>query len=368
MAYKINPFHQLLWRTPDTLQIGVGPNRLVLEKLTPGQERLIDALYFGVATENLPVLANQIDVPLGEAKAIIESLQPALLAQDTSAFYGGRKTSQSDFPPSLNAREVPTPETIRAGLSTRHSGAEVIANRRAASVHLASLDATGLTMMLALAAAGVGTFTAKDSARVSQADAASNLYPRALLGHSRFWAARLILESSWPGSKLLTTNRPNDKKTARADLAVATNHQVTSPSEAALWRTMDVPVIEIRYQPDGAEVSPVLTGANGCLVCRDHRQQDEDPHHLAVASQLIDSKLRFDDGGSRLVATGLATSQILNYLDGRGLGLEAAEVTSVRVGYRYWRGNPDRVEETPWSAHPLCGCAVTAAAVLRAAG
>ncbi|MEN9714553.1 MAG: hypothetical protein RJA35_20 [Actinomycetota bacterium] len=349
MVYKINPFQQLLWRTPDTLQIGAGGNRQILERLNEGQERLVDALYYGVSPASLPAIAKQVGLTEIEANALIQRLGPLLI----SAAAPGEDASG-------DSNGVALAESIRASLDNRKMAASVINARRKIAVHLDSLDPSGLTLMLTLAAAGIGTITTKDFSKVTNEDAASNVYPRALVGHSRHAAARLILESSWPGCRLLHTKRSNDRKTARVDLAILVNHQVTAPVEAGLWRTMEVPVLEIRYQPDGAEVTPVLDGRHGCLVCRDHFKQDADDAHIAMSSQLVTSDLKFDDGGTRLVATGLAVHQALDYFDNP----DGAERN---LGFRYWREGSGRVEGTVWQAHPSCGCRVDPMQILNEA-
>jgi len=354
MALKLNPFHQLLWRTPTTLQIGVGSSARIIADITPAQERLIDALYYGLPTASLAAIAKQSQLPQGEANDLVRRLGPLLLSE-TDADTGAESPRQ-------------LAEQIRASLDNHTDATAVLARRAKASVHIEHMDATGLTLTLALAAAGVGTITSADSQRVGQSEIASNVFPHALLGRNRLTAAKLILDSSWPGTRML-----NDAQhagfLARSTLAVLCHQQVTEPSTVALWRTRDIPVLEIRYLSDGAEVSPVLSTKTGvgCLVCRDHHRQDLDPNHLAVSSQQLGSALRFDDGGTRLVATGLAVQQALAFIDG-------AEPTG--IGYRYtrpagqqpeagatdahagWLSDPT-VSEQKWLAHPLCGCQIS---------
>jgi hypothetical protein len=349
MVYKINPFHQLIWRTPDTLQLGVGGQRQIFSRVSQGQERLINALYFGVAEGQLPALAKQIQLPLAQAEQLLTKVAPLLLPRD--------------FELEPEPFSVAQAEASRAALDNAKLAETVLAVRRRSAVHLDCLDATGLSLLLAFAAAGVGTITTKDHGKVTEQDASTNAYPRSLVGYQRFTAAKMILEASWPGTRLVSTNRANDKKTARVNLAVLINHQITPPSEVARWRTMEIPVLEIRYQPDGAEVSPVLTGESGCLVCRDHAGQDLDDAHLTLCAQLVTSELRFDDSGTRLVAAGIAEQLALEFLD-------EGSVTPQRkaFGYRYFRFPALKIEKTEWKAHPSCGCQLVAETSLAAAG
>lgn len=349
MALKINPFHQIVWRSPNSLQVGLGQLAFIRNNVSPGEERLIDALYYGVPESSLAALAKQNLVSAEATTAIIDGLRPLLLRPET-------KPEDRPF------RETTDAEAMRASLDNRSSHQRILARRASTSVHIESLDATGLTLLLALAAAGIGTITSGDNSRVETADVTSNVYPAALRGRMRITAAKLILDSSWPGTKLLYTVQ-HPTVLGKSSLAVLVNHQVTKPAEVGLWGARGIPVIEIRYQPDGAEVSPVLpAGAQfGCLSCRDHHQQDLDGSHLTVSSQLFGSPLRFDDGGTRLVATGLALQEILRFLD---------TAAANQIGYRYLRAatagqnsqwDPEAtVTERLWASHPACGCQVSA--------
>ncbi|MFM7030671.1 MAG: hypothetical protein ACKOWK_06380 [Micrococcales bacterium] len=341
MALKINPNHQLLWRDTNVLQIGVGAPAVVLQNLTAAEERFIDALYYGVPEQSLVPTASQLRVSPERSTELLKAVDGLLM------------TTPRVEPGDKDYSAVASSERARASLDNRSDHRLVLARRRAATVFIEQMDATGLTLLLALAAAGVGTVVSRDSGSVTREDAASNLYPIALVGRSRVPAARLILDSSWPGTKLLNYSKLGDRRTVPYSLAVITSTLVTNPASAASWRTSDTPVLEIRYQPYGAEVSPVLDGSDGCLVCRDHRAQDVDASHIAVSSQMHQTELRFDDGGTRLVACGLAVGSILEFID----------TGSARTSHRYSR-ETDRVESAAgWGSHPACGCQVSAAVI-----
>lgn len=341
MALKINPNHQLLWRDTNVLQIGVGSPAVVLQNLTAAEERFIDALYYGVPEHSLGPTASQLRVTPERSAELLKAVDGVLM------------TTPRVEPSAKEYTAVSASERARASLDNRSDARLVLMRRRAATVFVEQLDATGLTLLLALAAAGVGTVVSRDPGSVTQEDAASNLYPLALVGRGRVPAARLILDSSWPGTKLLNYSKLGDRRTVPYNLAVITSSLVTNPATAAAWRTSDTPILEIRYQPFGAEVSPVLDGSDGCLVCRDHRAQDSDPSHIAVASQMHETQLRFDDGGTRLVACGLAVGSILDFID----------TGSARTSHTYSRES-DRVESRiGWGSHPACGCQISANAI-----
>jgi hypothetical protein len=350
MALKINPFHQLVWRSPNTLQIGTDFRSRVIERLTPAQERLIDSLYYGIPESQLSAVAKQIRLPESELNSLMEQLSP-LLIKTTDAWEPSR---------------IGIGERVQASLDNGAEDGEILSRRAECVVQVERLDATGLGLTLALAAAGVGTVLSPDHSKVTDADSASNLYPRALLGYQRFQAAKLILDSSWPGSRLISAARVF-KSTPKPQLVVLTSQQVTPLEEIGRWRTLRMPHLEIRYHSTGVDVSPVVTADSPCLLCREHYAQDVDSDHLAMVAQLANAELKFDDSATRLVGTGLAAQQILRYLDRAGTSVTGTSVKEP-VGFEYLRLPETKLVAQAWAAHANCGCQVGLTSPLAAAG
>lgn len=337
MALRINPFHQLTWNNPHSLQIGTDFRSVTVDRVSPPQERFIDALYYGISRAQLPAVAKQIHLSPAEADQLLGQLTP-LLFESTDAQLDGHL--------GIGVR-------AQASLDNSSQDCAVIARRQASVVEIVNLDATGLGLLLALAASGVGTLISPDTGKVSEEDCSSNLYPRALLGYQRFQAAKLILDSSWPGARVVSSARVF-KSTPRPGLTVMVNHQATPAEEVGRLRTLGRRVLEIRYHATGFEVSPVLDLASACLLCREHYLQDADPSHLVRQVQLLDSQLRFDDAGSRMVGSGLAIQQILRCIDGS----ETPAVETGRLGFRYNRLPDVELRTVEWLAHPECSCRI----------
>ena len=335
MALKINPFHQLTWRNPNTLQIGTDYRATILPEVSPAQERFIDALYYGVPENQLGAISRQIRLPQAEADGLLSQLAPLLI-----------KTTDAWEPSNRGLAE-----RVQASLDNATDEGAVMHRRGQSVVQVNQLDATGLGLVLALAASGVGTLLSPDHGKVTEADCASNLYPKALLGYQRFQAAKLILDSSWPGSRMVSSARIF-KSTPKPRLVVLTNQQVTPMEEVGRWRTLATPVLEIRYNSTGAEISPVLTNDSACLLCREHRSQDADAGHLTTATQLANGQLRFDDSGTRMVASGLAVQQILRFLDG------PSSTDAEPIGFNLTRLPELKLESRVWQPHPNCGCRI----------
>lgn len=75
MLLKIDPRWPLVWRDPVTLQIGLDPPRVVLERLDATDERMIAALAVGVTRDGLDVVA---DGRTAAMDALLERLAPVL--------------------------------------------------------------------------------------------------------------------------------------------------------------------------------------------------------------------------------------------------------------------------------------------------
>jgi len=57
MTIRIDPRWPLVWRDPSTLQVGIDPPRVIIERVTILEERLISALTVGVTHDGLEVIA-----------------------------------------------------------------------------------------------------------------------------------------------------------------------------------------------------------------------------------------------------------------------------------------------------------------------
>ena len=112
---RINPNQIALWRDLESLQIGSGDRKVVFNSLSTAQERLIGALYRGIADKHLPNLLDDLGVDQVEGHQLVEALSPLLLKDS-------RPTADSlteDFVAGAFA------EIIRASLMTAVDGANV---------------------------------------------------------------------------------------------------------------------------------------------------------------------------------------------------------------------------------------------------
>jgi len=80
MAIRLNPRFPVVWRSPDTIQVGVDHPLLVLSGVTTGLEIVLSALQDGIPRSGAIMLGERAGASAAEVSALIEALHPALLA------------------------------------------------------------------------------------------------------------------------------------------------------------------------------------------------------------------------------------------------------------------------------------------------
>jgi len=79
MVIKINPSRIPIWRSPTTLQLGLGKNALVLQDLQPSDEKLVQLLYKGIADGSVGAVASTLGSSQQATGDLLNRLSPALL-------------------------------------------------------------------------------------------------------------------------------------------------------------------------------------------------------------------------------------------------------------------------------------------------
>lgn len=344
---KINPHQTALWRDLNSLQIGSGNEKVIFNSLTPAQERLIAALYRGIADKQLPQIMDELGVIERDGQNLVESLQPLLLKNTPPL----QQPLSEDFVAGAFA------EIIRASLLNSSDGATVLMERKFRTVHIDDLSGAGLATALGLASAGVGRVVSHDQSLVEAKDLGPSAYPSQLLGKPKIQAISALLASS-PNQMSLV---PGHKLTARnleaIDLAVIIGQQVIEPRRYVQWLNRDVPHLAINFDVDSASVSPLIVPGRGpCLYCLEQARINEDASWPVVASQLVTNQNRLDDSASRLFCAGLAIQKILAHLDDVG-GFNPTE--NELVGYRLALAS-GAITELSWPEHEACSCHLAA--------
>lgn len=339
MVIRIARSSPLLWRSPDSLQIGSGQNATRFEALNLAEQRLIRLLQSGVHDPDFTQVAADVGVEASQAKAMLRRLEPVLEREQ-------RPTKQARSKPGDVDRLTPefvtsaVAEIVRANLRYRVDGRLILKRRSTTQVYLETLDRTGLILARALAAAGIGKIVSGDGEAVQVTDVGPDGYPARARFARRAQAAELILTQGY-GVVDTVFDRPQPAVLGKTNIAVLVAHGSLEPERHLRWLRMGVAHIALVFSDDGARVSPVVTG-RPCLLCDDFERVERDPAWPILAAQLQGYSVEFADTASRWMATARAIRRILAFVDG-------AEV-------------PDSLAREParTSGYPDCACALVA--------
>ena len=343
---RINPHQSALWRDLNSLQIGSGNQRVIFNSLSPAQERLIAALYRGIADKQLPRLMDDLGVESAEGQSLVDALEPLLL-RNTAPL---KKPLSEDFVAGAFA------EIIRASLLNSADGATILMERKFRTVHVDDLSGAGLALTLGLASAGIGRVVSHDQSKVEPKDLGPSAYPSQLLGKPKIEAVRALLASSPNQMNLVAGHKLTERNLESIDCAVVVGQQALEPRRYVQWLNRDVPHLALSFEVDFASVSPLIVPGRGpCLFCLEEARINQDPSWPVIASQLVTSKNRLDDAASRLFCAGLAIQKIIGQLDDTGGFKQTAKEL---VGYRL-NLSTGSITEFSWPEHEACSCRLT---------
>ncbi|MBP6087182.1 MAG: hypothetical protein KA009_00450 [Rhodoluna sp.] len=344
---RINPHQAALWRDLNSLQIGSGEKRVIFNSLSIAQERLIAALYRGIADKQLPQIMDDLGVAADDGQHLVDSLHPVLLKNTRP-----RKSSLSeDFVAGAFA------EIIRASLLNSADGATVLMERKFRTVHIDDFSAPGLALTLGLASAGVGRVVTHDQSLVQAKDLGPSGYPTQLLGKTKVEAVRALLSSSPNQMSVVQGHKLTPRNLEAIDCAAIIAHEAIEPRRYVQWLNRDVPHLALSFELDHAAVSPLIVPGRGpCLFCLEQARVNLDPSWPVLASQLVTTKERLDDSASRLFCAGVAIQKILGQLDYVG---EFAQTEKELVGYRL-KLSSGTISEFRWPEHEACSCNLSA--------
>jgi hypothetical protein len=216
--------------------------------------------------------------------------------------------------------------------------------------------------MNAFASAGIGTIVTQDSAKVSGSDVGPLAYPSALVGHQRIAAATMLLQATWPSTKLINATRTRDSKLNNIDLVLLAGSAISDTHSMSLWNSRQVAQLEIRFESNGLRVSRVVTpGTTPCLICRELCEHMGNTELAAVDAQLAQSDMSFAHSANRILGTGLALESGLAWLDQVG-GFGSQATSSYRViNAGVTSGLPmSQLRLEDWDFHADCSCLMVA--------
>lgn len=309
-----------LWRDRHRLQLGTDPARaVVLELPDPAVAGLLDLLD-GTRSERaaLATVTVRDRVRPGDAHAVVDTLRRAGLVVAAHTLLPQRLPEQ--------VRRRLTPEAAALALRGGAPGtpAQILRRRLSARVVVAGHGPLTGPIAVALAQAGVG---------------------HVWVPRETTTAAGEIIEAigrAAPGTRTTPLRRRETSFVVQVGAGTPANLAAAGFARHRLAHL----AVTIR---DGTAVIGPLVPPTGCpcLNCVDLHRRDRDPQWPTLAAQLARPG---DDPcavATVLTAAGLATAEVLSWLDG---GTPATLGASLEVA------SPGQVRRRSWPTHPMCGC------------
>lgn len=116
MAIRLDPRLPLVWRTPDSLQLGVDRPPVVLSAVSRLDERLLDALGRGISRGGLDMIAATEGATPAHVTQLLDLVRPALLPPRDEDLPAARAPARSrswaaDRQPTASPTPSPVPGT-----------------------------------------------------------------------------------------------------------------------------------------------------------------------------------------------------------------------------------------------------------------
>lgn len=348
MLFRINKAVPLTWRTPNTVQIGLGQDRVQLDELSLEQQQIVDALYSGVVSGQESALDSLVNASNGETVTLINRLEGML-----------EKSPNMTVDPFGPWQQLAFAEIARASLDYEVNGEMVLAERWQRNIHLDQLDKTGWLLTRALLASGIGTIVTHDAGKILTTDLGELGFPRDTLNMQRINVANAQLKNF----SLTNSDKPRltllpipPKRDVKISFAVIVGHLDLDPTKYARWANRDIPHLAIIFELDSIEISPIVQpGLTGCLNCYQQTKIDEDSSWPIVATQLLDLPRMRDDSSALLTSSGLTVKLLLRFLDLEAGFQLKGDSFDPTLGYRINQLD-GTITKMSYEFHPECSC------------
>jgi len=361
----------MVWRDPDTLQIGIDPRRAVALRGMRGAEPLINLLDGSRDLGQVLAAAHDQGIGRQTADRVIGLLAAAGALHD---FPAATLRALPDGPRNRLARELAT-VSLAHGYSD--GGALVLARRQAASVlvHGTGPVAAGLASLLT--ASGVGQVSCTgavsepggaESPAGSAGRASARSAGRASAGSAGPASAGAPRLAPWPPAGRIRLGHTGPDAPPRAPRSTAGARR-TAPGA----RRPDLAVLADGYPPElprtlvngnvahltaaaseaiGTVGPLVIPGQTACLSCVDMARTDRDPAWPLILAQASGQAPHPAACAAALAAAvaAQATAQVLAFLD-RAAAARAAINGTLELVLPDWQWR-----RHSWAPHPQCRC------------
>ncbi|BCY14841.1 thiamin biosynthesis protein [Actinoplanes sp. L3-i22] len=312
------------------------PARAVrLELPDPRLARVLDLLDGNRPERQVLLHAAELGVAPDEARQLLDLLHRAGLVLPSAALLPAGL-------PNAERRRL-TGEAAALALGTPvPSPARTLRRRRSARVVLAGRGRLGCTVAVALAEAGVGHVFPDLSGMVGPGDLAGSALQTADLGSPARAAVAAAIVRAAPGTDVREVRR------SPASLVVQLAHDEPAALVAAAHAARRQPHLAVRIRDGAAVVGPFVPALGGpCLNCLDLHRRERDPGWPGAPAPPGPDAAEPCAVATLLTATGLATAEVLTFLDG---------ATPETLGGAVEISAPGRSRRRTWPPHPRCSC------------
>ncbi|GAA2682452.1 ThiF family adenylyltransferase [Actinoplanes palleronii] len=338
-----------VWRGPVELQLGLDPAHAVRVELPdPRLARVLDLLDGNRAERQILQHAAELGVSPDQARELLDALHRAGLVLPATALLPATLPSAE--------RHRLTGEAAALALDARGkqfgalptaaelaSPARTLRRRRAARVVLTGRGRLGATIAVALAEAGVGHVRPDLSGMVGPGDLAGSALRTGDLGSPLHSAVAAAIVRAAPGTQVGEIRRGT-----AVSLVVQLAHEQPAALVAAGHANRRQPHLAVRIRDGAAIVGPFVPATGGpCMNCLELHRRERDPDWPGSPAPPGPDAAEPCTVATVLSATGQATAEVLEFLDG---GTPATLGAAIEITA------PGRTRRRAWPPHPGCSC------------
>lgn len=351
MRPQIKPALRRVWRDPETVQIGLDPERaLVLTGLDPALRLIVEDLTGG-QTQDAQTQDALLDAALARGANGQDTHRLFRLLSEGGALIDAESAAGALDGLGPAERERLAPDLAARSLVTRglDGGAADLRRRRATSVSVFGAGRVGASVATLLASAGVGRVNVFDPCITRPTDLAPAGLSGRDIGRARAAGAARAAAAAGPSTEVGTVG---DARTAeRPDIAVLAPDDEPDRALADALVRAGVPHLVVRIREARAILGPfVLPGESSCVRCHDLHRAARDPLWPRVLDEVLATPC-VAPACDVVLATDIAAHAVLHllaFLDGtRPASVDATVEMTLPAG---------RLRRRSWSAHPSCGC------------
>jgi hypothetical protein len=246
MILRLDPRRPIVWRTPNSLQIGVDPALAVLFDVSVGESRVIDALVTGVTRSGLDMLAYRAAVSPAQVERLLLSLTAALLPSSPDA------DSRPTHSLAVRGHGIGADRIVGVLLEEGHRVTSALASEGVSFINRAGAGRGSVSGRGGGSGNGAGSGNGRTRRRVRPAAGAAAADP----GEQPF-------------------------------AAILVSTHVVDPHEHLRWLRRDIRHLPVVFGEAGVTIGPlVIAGTTACLSCVEQQRTRVDSSRPAIMAQL----------------------------------------------------------------------------------